>query len=396
MKRILSQIALIGIDKKDDDNTRLKKALLVIGAIPFAFAGVLWGVLYILFGLPMAGLIPLSYALVSVISIIHFARTRRFKFFRFSQLLLILLLPFLLMISLGGFINGSGVILWSLISPFGALLFDKPQRALFWFIAFVGLVLISGLLESYLIIPSELPLNILIFFFVINIASVGSLIFLLVYYFVGQKNNYQEKSEALLLNILPKEIAAILKKETRTIADHFENASILFADVVDFTSLSLALTPVQLVELLNEVFSHFDAIVEKYGLEKIKTIGDCYMVASGVPRPRADHAKVLVALALEMREYVKQHKFNGQKLQFRMGLNCGPVVAGVIGTKKFIYDLWGDAVNTASRMESQGKEGTIQITQAMYDLIKYDYKCERGGTIHIKGKGEMEVWSVLG
>jgi guanylate cyclase len=150
-----------------------------------------------------------------------------------------------------------------------------------------------------------------------------------------------------------------------------------------------------LVELLNEVFSDFDALVEKYGLEKIKTIGDCYMVASGVPRPRADHAQTLIRMALEMREHVNQHTFHGKTLNFRIGINSGPVVAGVIGRKKFIYDLWGDAVNTASRMESHGMGNTIQITKDTYELIKDDFVCEPRGLVNVKGKGDMEVWQVV-
>lgn len=235
-----------------------------------------------------------------------------------------------------------------------------------------------------------------IFFFVINLIGVGSLIFMMVFYFVGQKNMFQEKSETLLLNILPKEIVAILKNEPHTIADHFEGVSILFADVVNFTPLSATMMPTELVELLDDVFSHFDMLVEKYGLEKIKTIGDCYMVASGVPRPRDDHAQVLIAMALELRDYVSQHEFRGRKLTFRIGLNSGPVVAGVIGRKKFIYDMWGDAVNTASRMESHGQGGKIQITRAMYELVKNDFVCEPRGTVNVKGKGEVEVWFVTG
>jgi adenylate cyclase len=150
-----------------------------------------------------------------------------------------------------------------------------------------------------------------------------------------------------------------------------------------------------LVELLNEVFSLFDTLVGRYGLEKIKTIGDCYMVAAGIPQPRSDHAHVLTHLALDIRDYVSQCEFRGKRLAFRIGVNSGPVVAGVIGRKKFIYDLWGDAVNTASRMESQGAGGFIQITDATYNLIKDDFICEPHGVINVKGKGEMNVWYVL-
>jgi adenylate cyclase len=165
--------------------------------------------------------------------------------------------------------------------------------------------------------------------------------------------------------------------------------------VVDFTPLSAQMTATDLVELLNDVFTHFDRLVEVYGVEKIKTIGDCYMVAAGVPTPRADHAQVLTRMALDMRDYVTEHEFRGKKLNFRIGVNSGPVVAGVIGRKKFIYDLWGDAVNTASRMESHGVGGTVQITRATYDLISTDFACEPRGMINVKGKGDMEVWHVM-
>lgn len=394
VQNILTWVVRIGADPDDDADLALKKSLLVVCASPFAVAGLAWGGLYILLGEPFAGMIPFAYAIFSLLSLFHFRITRRYHFFRFSQLLLILLLPFFLMVALGGFVNGSTVILWALICPLGALLFDEPANAPRWFFAYVGLVVLSGFLQPDVGMTNNLSFETLKFFFVINLIGVGSFIFLMVYYFVGQKNIFQEKSESLLLNILPKEIADILRDEQRTIADHFEGASILFADVVNFTPLSATMTPTDLVELLNEVFSHFDLLVDKYGLEKIKTIGDCYMVASGVPRPRADHAQQLTAMALEMQSYVGRNKFAGHKLVFRMGINSGPVVAGVIGRKKFIYDLWGDAVNTASRMESQGQEGTIQITRATYELIKDSFTCEAQGTINIKGKGEMEVWYV--
>jgi len=395
MNRVLTWLVHIGFDPNDDDDIRLRKSVLVVGAFPFAFAGIAWGLMYFLFGEPLAGTIPFSYGIISLLSIWHFGLTGRYHLFRFSQLLLILLLPFLLMIALGGFVHGSAVILWALLCPLGALLFDRPSRAIRWFAAFVTLVVLSGFLQPYTEVSANLSSGVVTFFFVLNLIAVGSLIFLMVFYFVGQKNLFQEKSETLLLNILPKEISDILKNESRTIADHFDGASILFADVVDFTPLSATMTPAELVELLNEVFSVFDLLVEKFELEKIKTIGDCYMVASGVPRPRPDHAIVLVNLALEMRDYVNQHEFFGHKLAFRMGINSGPVVAGVIGTKKFIYDLWGDAVNTASRMESHGQEGIIQITRATYDLVKDEFACEPHGSVNVKGKGEMKVWHVM-
>jgi adenylate cyclase len=395
IQRTLPVVARIGSDPNDDDDIRLQKSLLVICAFPFMAAGVVWGVMYILFNEPLAGAIPLSYSVISLLSIMYFGRTRQYRFFRFSQLTLILLLPFLLMIALGGFINGSAVVLWSLICPMGAMLFDEPQRAPRWFLAFISLVVLSGFLQPYVRLANNLSPALVNFFFVINLIGVGALVFMMVFYFVGQKNMFQQKSETLLLNILPKEIAAILKNESRTIADHYNEASVLFADMVGFTPLSAQLPPVEMVELLNEVFSFFDSLLDKYGVEKIRTIGDSYMVASGVPRGRSDHAQALVCMALDMQKYLATHTFrNGQRINFRIGINSGSMIAGVIGRRKFVYDVWGDAVNIASRMESHGLGGAVQITQTTYELIKDDFVCEPRGTVHVKGKGEMEVWLV--
>jgi guanylate cyclase len=206
----------------------------------------------------------------------------------------------------------------------------------------------------------------------------------------------RHKSDQLLLNILPEEISQVLKSGQRVIADSFDNVSVLFADIVNFTPMSAPLTPAEVVEMLNEIFSHFDTLAEKHEIEKIKTIGDCYMAAAGVPRPNADHARVLTQVSLDMMDYTKGRKFHGREIALRIGINSGTVTAGVIGRKKFIYDLWGDVVNTASRMESHGSANEIQITSATYELIKEHFQCESYGTIYVKGKGEMEVWRVLG
>lgn len=207
----------------------------------------------------------------------------------------------------------------------------------------------------------------------------------------------QERSERLLLNVLPKDIAATLKAGERTIADHFDGASVLFADLEGFTPLSAEMAPVEMVELLNEIYSNFDALVEKYDLEKIRTIGDNYMVASGVPRRRPDHAQALARLALDMCAYLDTRPSqNGRQISFRMGINSGPVIAGVIGRKKFAYDLWGDTVNTASRMESHGVGGKIQITRATYELLKDEFSCVPRGTMSVKGKGELDTWFLEG
>jgi class 3 adenylate cyclase len=206
----------------------------------------------------------------------------------------------------------------------------------------------------------------------------------------------QEKSERLLLNILPETIADRLKGGNSNIADGFAEVTILFADIVGFTEISSRTSPEALVQLLNSIFSEFDRLSELYGLEKIKTIGDNYMVAGGLPVPCLNHAESIAEMALDMQQIISKFSDeSGAPLNIRIGINSGPVVAGVIGTKKFIYDLWGDAVNTASRMESQGIPGKIQVSDSTYKLLQDGYLFEKRGTIEVKGKGEMTVYLLI-
>lgn len=203
----------------------------------------------------------------------------------------------------------------------------------------------------------------------------------------------KEKSEQLLLNILPQPIATRLKQQQGTIADHFAEVTVLFADIVDFTRLATELSPQATVIMLNEIFSTFDALAEKHGLEKIKTIGDAYMVVGGLPEHRDDHAAAIAEMALDMQTAIKAFSQQQERpVTMRIGINTGPVVAGVIGTKKFIYDLWGDTVNIASRMESSGIAGEIQVTQATYAALQGNFEFNPRGEIPIKGKGMMETY----
>ncbi|MBD2120666.1 adenylate/guanylate cyclase domain-containing protein [Trichocoleus sp. FACHB-262] len=207
----------------------------------------------------------------------------------------------------------------------------------------------------------------------------------------------QQRSEQLLLNILPPSIAERLLKQQQTIADSFAEVTVLFADIVGFTQLSTQMSPSEVVNLLNQVFSRFDELAEYHGLEKIKTIGDSYMVVAGLPQHRIDHASAIAQMALAMHQALKQlNTQTGHTLEIRTGIHTGPVVAGIIGLKKFAYDLWGDTVNTASRMESQGLPGEIQVSETTYECLKQQYVFEERGSIAIKGKGEMNTYLLRG
>lgn len=212
-----------------------------------------------------------------------------------------------------------------------------------------------------------------------------------------QLSEERQKAEGLLLNILPEPIAKRLRKKSQLIADSFDEVTVLFADIADFTPMSAQLQPQEVVGLLNRIFSEFDLLVDKYGLEKIKTIGDEYMAAAGVPVPRVDHAEAAAFMALEMNRVVaKISSPSGVAVSMRIGISSGPVVAGVIGTKKFAYDLWGDTVNTASRMESQGEPMAIHVTASTYERLKDRFDFTARGTIDVKGKGAMKTWWLVG
>ncbi|MGH3541923.1 MAG: adenylate/guanylate cyclase domain-containing protein [Mycobacterium sp.] len=385
----------IGATATETNETALQKRLAVVlcaGTLPLT---VLWSVIYLLMHVPFAAAVPAFYSIFTVVSTAFFAWSRNLEFYRFTQLLLILILPWLLTIALGGFRQSSVVIIWAALCPLGSLLLEDLRRTLLWIVGFVALLVVTALLQPHLT-PADLPDAFVTWFFALNVGTVIAITFGLLYYFVGRRNFFQERSEMLLLNILPKEISEALKTEPRAIAAHYDGASILFADIVEFTPMAATMTPLSLVDLLNDVFQCFDVLVDKYDLEKIKTIGDCYMVAAGVPRQRADHARALVNLALDMRDEIDRRTFGGRRLDFRIGINSGPVVAGVIGHKKFIYDLWGETVNMASRMESHGQSGAIQITRNTFALISAEFDCEARGAIEVKGAGHVETWCVTG
>ena len=398
-----AQLARIGADPADDDELRLRKALLVFIAILILPISVVWWLLYLYFG-SWTGWFAFAYFLVSVASIVVFARDRNLDRFLWVQLVSILILPTISMIWLGGVLPAGGVGLWAILAPLGALVFRGVAAGVRWYVAFLATFIVTGVLGSVLGIPSPVPVWFSTLMLVLNVAIGGSTVFTLLALFAKQRHDAlaalrveQDKAENLLLNILPKSIAEKLKGSTQTIADSFASASILFADVVDFTPLAQRLPAAEVVGILDRLFTYFDELAERYALEKIKTIGDCYMVAAGVPTPRPDHAHAIALMALDMRQAMQNADAVGDLgLELRIGINSGPVIAGVIGRKRFLYDLWGDAVNTASRMESHGSPGQIQITGATHELLKDDFVCEPRGTLEVKGKGAMETWYLVG
>lgn len=292
----------------------------------------------------------------------------------------------------GGLLESGLVVMFGWIIVLAALIALGSRVASWWFAAFAASVVYAVVVPRWIdpIYPPQSAADA-----AFNLIATALVTYAVTLYFMRQRDRFQKRSDDLLHNILPDEIATRLKKDTAMIADSFESASVLFADVVDFTPMSAEMSPSELVALLDSVFTTFDGFVEELGLEKIKTVGDEYMVASGVPRVRPDHAEAMAELALRIRDHVAVNDFEGRRIRLRMGVNSGPVVAGIIGRHKFSYDLWGDVVNTASRMESGGIPGHIQVSAPTYELIKDRFVCDPRGPIAVKGKGEMDAYILV-
>jgi class 3 adenylate cyclase len=402
----------IGALPSDSNELRVRKAVLVLSSTMMASLAFVWIATYATLGLWVSAAIPFAYQVASAASIYTFARTHRYRLFRSSQLLMSLVLPFALQWSLGGFEASSAVCLWAITSPFGALLFLGPRQAVPWFAAFVGLVVVSGAIDFALAAsPADIPQGVVVAFFVLNTLGPAATAYALLQYFVRARERAlsdlarehhalgleRAKSERLLLNVLPEPVAARLKEGEGVIADDFPAVTVLFADIVHFTPLSERLSASEVVSLLDSVFARWDALGADHGVEKIKTIGDAYMVAGGIPLARDDHAEAIAEMALGMaRELAGNSAGAGVPLELRIGIDTGPVVAGVIGRSKFSYDLWGDTVNTASRMESHAEPGTIQVTERVYERLRYRYEFRERGTIDVKGKGPMRCFVLLG
>ncbi|HKF82055.1 MAG TPA: adenylate/guanylate cyclase domain-containing protein [Solirubrobacterales bacterium] len=401
----LRRLTALGSLPTDSEEERLRKSVLVLSSSLMATLAFVWVGTYAALGLWLPAAIPFAYQLASATSIYTFSRTRRFHLFRVSQLLMSLLLPFALQWSLGGFAASSAVALWAFACPVGALLFIGTRQAVPWFLAFVALVVFSGLIDPALADGApEIPEGVVISFFVLNVLGVCVTAYVLLQYFVRARERAlaeleveREKSERLLLNILPASVASRLKESDEVIADGYDAATVLFADIVGFTPLAQELAPAETVALLDRIFAGWDALAARYGVEKIKTIGDAYMVAAGLPGKRDDHAEAIAEMALEMGAEAARCAGEGAPpLEVRIGIDSGPVVAGVIGRAKFTYDLWGDTVNTASRMESHGVAGSIQVTERAYERLRERYELRPRGPIEVKGKGPMTTYMLLG
>lgn len=391
---------------------KLHRDLLIFACAFMNLAVVLWLAIYWAMGIQFSTNVPLAYQFISVASLVHYYKFKNFEIFRFVQLSLFLFVPFVMQWSIGSAVTASGVMLWALLAPIGALVVKGWRDSIPWFIAYMVMTVVSGGFDYYLGNGDDrgVAMKTIGFFFALNFAAMSSIIYFLVRHFVVAMDQIkkqldqqhqllaeeQKKSERVLLNVLPKSIAHRLKNHQGLIADGHADVTVMFADLVNFTQLTESLSPEQMVGLLNTIFSGFDQLCEKYGLEKIKTIGDAYMAVGGLNRDNSNYTNDIADLALEMRDFVVTHPdLTPFKLDIHSGIATGPVVAGVIGSKRFIYDLWGDTVNVASRLTDEAVAGVIQVDKITYNRIRYDYAFEPPATINVKGKGEMIMYRLV-
>jgi adenylate cyclase len=407
--RLFRSLEAAVISPGDTADERLNKTLLVFACALMGFAAILWLAIYWSMGIKFPVEIPLGYQLVSAVSLLVFLKTKNFEFFRTTQVAMFLFVPFMMQWSIGSYVSSSGVMLWALLAPIGVMLFQGARESIPWFVAYIVLTAVSGFFDFYLAgeQASNVPMRTVAVFFVLNFAAMSSIVYLLIHYSVREKEKLkrvlddknvllaqeQEKSERLLLNVLPAAIAQRLKKE-EAIADGFSDVTVMFVDIVNFTSLSEELPPNQVVALLNQVFSELDALAEKHRVEKIKTIGDAYMVAGGLPGTSQEYTKAMADMALELRD-VAALKAPLKNLKFHIGIATGPAVGGVIGKKKFVYDLWGDTVNVASRLASEAEVGTIPADTTTYKRLRRRYQFSGPDSMLLKGKGEINVYLLL-
>lgn len=402
-----------GLDGADlSPEEKLSGDMLLFSTALMALASMLWLSIYWGLGLRFSTSIPLAFMVLSAGNMFFFMKSRKLGTFCLTQLTMFLFTPFIMQWSIGNFVNASGVSLWALLAPVGAIVILGTRESMPWFIAYIFMTAMSGYFDYALQWESkELDQKTVAIFFVLNFVSISAMVYVLLWYFSKEKSKLRaaveaqtsavtlekELSERLLLNILPAPIAERLKRQETNIADGHADVTVMFADIVNFTHMSEEMSPNETVQLLNNIFSEFDMLAEKYHIEKIKTIGDAYMAAGGLRGGTTQYVDAMADMTIEMQNFVAQYTAaNGEKLSLRVGMATGPVVAGVIGRRKFSYDLWGDTVNVASRMASEAQPGQTQVDIVTFRRLHNRYRFDQVQQIHVKGKGPMQVYTLIG
>jgi guanylate cyclase len=394
-KRALEGILSIGASPDESESRRSGRRVFMLAFIIATLLGIPLVIARFGQGYTWVGVVDLVTLVISVVLLVVIAiRPRSYTACLHAMFAANMAAPLLDTAMFGGLLPSGLLVSFGLVVSLGALLAIDLRAGLVWFGIFMLSVVYALVVADWIdpIYALDDPKGNA----AINLITTGIVTMAVMIYFVHQRDRYQQRSDDLLHAILPDPIVAQLKDTPGTIADDVPSASVLFADVVDFTPMSATMSPAELVGMLDELFTAFDGSVTELGLEKIKTVGDAYMVASGVPEARPDHAGAIAELALQIRDQVATARYGGRQLQMRIGIASGPVTAGIIGTHKFAYDLWGDTVNTASRMESSGLPGEIQVTPSTYELLREGFRFRPRGPVQVKGKAEMMTFLLLG
>lgn len=400
----------ISMAPNDSQELQLKKFTLLIITLSCCVAAPIWSLSYYLMGLRLSAFIPLIYVAVVFPFIVLFSFTKNEKILVNVQLIAIFLCPVAMQWLAGGFMKGGVIILWSFLAPLSALIFYDIRKARLWMGLVVAAIVISARFNDYFDkFGEQIGQSQKILLDTMNLAGATLVIYFAIQYFVKtiNKNNKlleeeKQKADALLLNILPAQIAEELKKNGKTHPTLYQDTTIIFTDFKDFTQFSELFTPEELIGELDNCFAKFDEIISNNRLEKIKTMGDAYMCVAGIPKSEEDakiNAVNALNAAIEMAAYIKDVK--NKRLRegkaywdIRIGVHTGDVVAGVVGKKKFAFDIWGDAVNTANRIETCGEEGRVNISGTTYKLVKDYFQCSYRGKLPVKNKGEVDMYFV--
>jgi class 3 adenylate cyclase len=411
----LARLRRAGIEPTDSSALKVKKTIMVFAMALMTAAPVCWLALYWKMGLQWSSTLPLTYQVVSICSLIFYVYRGGFERFSYIQLGLILFFPFVVQLSIGNFISASGAVLWGVLAPVTASLVLGARQSMPWFVAFISLLMICGYIDLETVdtgmTRSAVSVRTITAFFALNFIAISAFVYWLIHYSSSENDQHQEqlraahdglssaqqRSEKLLLNILPRKIAERLKEEPGIIADGHADVSVLFADIVDFTSKAEGMSPSQVFVMLNRVFSHFDELCSQHRLEKIKTIGDAYMAAGGLHQQLDfDYTAEMVRMAINMQRALSNDPLlRSMSLQVRIGIATGPVIAGVLGTNKFIYDLWGDTVNLASRITAESPPGSIQVDVMTWRRLRKQFGFQPPLTLQIKGKGPTLIYRLV-
>ncbi len=393
---------------------KLSGDMLMLTTAFMVCAAVLWLAVYWSMGQQYSTAIPLVFQGLSVATIALYMKSKRLVVFAYIQLGLILFVPFAMQWAIGNFVTSSGVSLWGLMAPVGAVTVLGTRQSVPWFFAWLFMTVMAGFFDYMLAGTAIVRVDMatVAVFFVLNFAAISVMIYSLLWYFASEKQKLRaqvdaqnaelklekERSEKLLLNILPPAIAERLKRNETNIAQGHADVTVMVADLVGFTRMTEELSPAETVKILNDVFSMFDEIADKCRVEKIKTIGDAYMAAAGLDSGAHIHyAAAVASMALEMQDKVRDYRERtGERVELRIGIGTGPVVAGVIGKRKYIYDMWGDTVNVAFRMASDAYSGAIQVDLMTYRRLHNRFRFDEAHEVEIKGKGRMQVFHLMG